>query len=59
MMDVARSAAFSHLLQAAAMVRLDAELLARTPSYLNMLKEREIDLRGAYVALCAVRQRRA
>lgn len=27
-------------------MRLDAELLARTPSYLNPLKDREIDLRG-------------
>jgi hypothetical protein len=27
-------------------MRLDAELLARTPSYLNPLNDREIDLRG-------------
>lgn len=28
------------------MVRLDAELLARVPSTLNCLKDRELDLRG-------------
>ncbi|GAA5924309.1 U2 snRNP complex subunit LEA1 [Sporobolomyces koalae] len=28
------------------MVRLDADLLARTPSYLNPLNDRELDLRG-------------
>ncbi|GAA5844899.1 hypothetical protein JCM9279_000036 [Rhodotorula babjevae] len=28
------------------MVRLDADLLARTPAYLSPLKERELDLRG-------------
>ncbi|POY73506.1 hypothetical protein BMF94_3443 [Rhodotorula taiwanensis] len=28
------------------MVRLDADLLARTPSYLSPLKDRELDLRG-------------
>lgn len=31
-------------------MRLDAELLARTPSYLNPLKDREIDLRGSFSA---------
>lgn len=31
------------------MVRLDANLLAATPSYLNPLKDRELDLRGKFL----------
>lgn len=33
------------------MVRLDANLLAATPSYLNPLKDRELDLRGTLYTL--------
>jgi hypothetical protein len=40
-------------------MRLTAELIARAPSYLNPLKQRELDLRGIFLSAAGILARSA